>query len=286
MNDISLPDGEFLRQWLMTSGIRSLIIIILAWIAYELMRRFTRQAIRRIQALDGEENSAFDRRVETIFTVVKRTLLTVIVVTAVLMVVNELGADITPLLASVGIVGLALGLGAQSLVKDVIGGLFILLEDQYRVGDVVELAGKVGVVELMTLRATRLRDFHGVLHIIPNGDVRIVSNRAHEWSRAVIDVGITYEDDVDLATRLLEEIGQRLLDHPDYGPLVLEPPTVLGIEALGDWQIQLRMIIKTLPNQQHGLQRYVRRQIRDQFAAQGVGLATPRQEVVLMRDEG
>ena len=286
MNDISLPDGEFLLQWLMTSGIRSLIIIILAWIAYELMRRFIRQAIRRIQALDGEENSAFDRRVETIFTVVKRTLLTVIVVTAVLMVVNELGADITPLLASVGIVGLALGLGAQSLVKDVIGGLFILLEDQYRVGDVVELAGKVGVVELMTLRATRLRDFHGVLHIIPNGDVRIVSNRAHEWSRAVIDVGITYEDDVDLATRLLEEIGQRLLDHPDYGPLVLEPPTVLGIEALGDWQIQLRMIIKTLPNQQHGLQRYVRRQIRDQFAAQGVGLATPRQEVVLMRDEG
>jgi moderate conductance mechanosensitive channel len=118
------------------------------------MRRFIRQAIRRIQALDGEENSAFDRRVETIFTVVKRTLLTVIVVTAVLMVVNELGADITPLLASVGIVGLALGLGAQSLVKDVIGGLFILLEDQYRVGDVVELAGKVGVVELMTLRAT------------------------------------------------------------------------------------------------------------------------------------
>jgi len=285
MNDISLPDGEILLNWLMTSGLRALLIIVLAVAAYELLRRLVRQAIKRLQALDGEENSAFDKRVETIFTVVKRTLLAVIVVTAILMVLNELGADITPLLASVGIVGLALGLGAQSLVRDMIGGLFILLENQYKVGDVVELAGKVGVVELMTLRTTRLRDFHGVLHIIPNGDVRIVSNRAHEWSRAVIDVGITYENDVDLATRLLEEIGQKLLDHPDHGPLVLEPPTVLGIEALGDWQIQLRMIIKTLPNQQHGLQRYVRRQIRDQFAAQGVVLATPRQEVVLMRDE-
>ena len=284
MNDLTLPDGDFLLQWLMTSGLRVLLILVIAAAVYELLRRLVRQAIVRIQALDGEENSAFDKRVETILTVVKRALLTVIVVTAILMVLNEVGADITPLLASVGIVGLALGLGAQSLVRDIIGGLFILLENQYKVGDVVELAGKVGVVELMTLRTTRLRDFHGVLHIIPNGDVRIVSNRAHEWSRAIIDVGITYEDDVDLATRLLDEIGQQLLDHPDYGPLVLEPPTVLGIEALGDWQIQLRMIIKTLPNQQHGLQRYVRRQIRDQFAAQGVALATPRQEVVLIRD--
>jgi moderate conductance mechanosensitive channel len=285
MMDIpQLPDGEFLLQWLMTNGVRSLIIIILAWIAYELMGRLIRQAIRRIQALDGEENSAFDKRVETIFTVVKRTLLTLIVVTAVLMLLNELGADITPLLASVGIVGLALGLGAQSLVKDIIGGLFILLEDQYRVGDVVELAGKTGVVELMTLRATRLRDFHGALHIIPNGDVRVVSNRADQWSRAVLDIDVTYEDDLELATSVLEEIGETLLDHPDYGALVLEQPIVLGVESLGDWSVKIRFTVKTLPNQQHNVQRYLRRQIRDQFTAKGITLATPRQEVIVRRE--
>jgi small conductance mechanosensitive channel len=283
MMDIpELPNGEVVLQWLMTGGVRSLLIIIIALIAYEAMRRLIRQAIVRIQALDGEENSAFDKRVETIFTVIKRTILTVIVVTALLMVLNELGADITPLLASVGIVGLALGLGAQSLVRDVIGGLFVLLEDQYRVGDVVELAGKAGVVELMTLRTTRLRDFHGVLHIIPHGDVRIVSNRANQWSRAVLDIGVTYEDDLDLAATILEEIGQELLDHPDYGALVLEQPAILGIEALGDWAVQLRFTAKTLPNQQHTVQRYLRRQIYDQFTAKGVTLATPRQEVVVL----
>jgi moderate conductance mechanosensitive channel len=280
-----MPEGEFILQWLMTGGLRSLIIIILAWITYELIYRLIRQAITRLQALDNEENSAFDKRVETIFSVIKRTLLSLIIVTAILLVLNELGADVTPLLASVGIVGLALGLGAQSLVRDIIGGLFILLEDQYRVGDAVELGGKIGVVELMTLRATRLRDFHGILHIIPNGDVRVVSNRAHEWSRAVIDVGVTYEDDLDKATRILDEIGQELLDHLDYGPLILEPPAVLGVNALADWCVQLRMTIKTLPNQQHALQRYVYRQIRERFAAEGVTLALPRQEMIVLPNQ-
>jgi moderate conductance mechanosensitive channel len=269
--------------WLVaTHGIRILLILLLAYASALVLRSVSRYAIGRLQAIDGLQGSDFDRRVETVFDVVKRATYVVIAIVAGLMILEELGVDIRPLLASLGIVGLAIGLGAQTLFKDVISGIFILAENHYQVGDVVEIGNKTGTVERMSLRVTRVRDLHGIVHIIPNGEIRTVANRTREWSRAIVDVGVTYADDVELVMRTLEEIGAALIEDESIGPLLLESPVVLGVEALEDWQVRIRIMVKTLPNQHFSVQRALRRRIQRVFAEKGISLATPRQEVVLL----
>jgi moderate conductance mechanosensitive channel len=264
------------------SGVRILLILLLAYVGALGLRGVSYYAVRRLQAMDGLQGSDFDRRVETVFVVVKRATYVVIAIVAILMILEEVGVDIRPLLASLGIVGLAIGLGAQTLFRDVISGIFILAENHYQVGDVVEIGNKTGTVERMSLRVTRVRDLHGIVHIIPNGEIRTVANRTREWSRAILDIGVTYEDDIELAMRTLEEIGAGLIEDEDVGPMLLESPVVLGVEALEDWQVRLRIMVKTLPNQHFPVQRTLRRRIQRVFAEKGISLATPRQEVVLL----
>jgi moderate conductance mechanosensitive channel len=264
------------------SGGRILIILLLTYVAALALRAVSRYVVVRLQAMDGLQASDFDRRVETAADVIKRATYVVIGLVALLMILEEIGVDIRPLLASLGIVGLAIGLGAQTLFKDVISGIFILAENHYQVGDVVEIGNKTGTVERMSLRVTRVRDVHGIVHIIPNGEIRTVANRTREWSRAIVDVGVTYEDDIELAMRTLEEIGEGLVEDDTIGPLLLESPVVLGVEALEDWQVRLRIMVKTLPNQHFTVQRTLRRRIQRIFAERGISLATPRQEVVLL----
>jgi moderate conductance mechanosensitive channel len=264
------------------SGGRILLILLLAYVAGLALRGVSRYAVMRLQAMDGLQASDFDRRVETVADVIKRAAYVVIGLVAILMILEEIGVDIRPLLASLGIVGLAIGLGAQTLFRDVISGIFILAENHYQVGDVVEIGNKTGTVERMSLRVTRVRDVHGIVHIIPNGEIRTVANRTREWSRAIVDVGVTYEDDIELAMRTLEQIGGGLVEDDTIGPLLLESPVVLGVEALEDWQVRLRIMVKTLPNQHFAVQRTLRRRIQRIFAERGISLATPRQEVVLL----
>ena len=155
--------------WLREHGLTILLILVVSVVTYYLLGITTKALSRRIQALDEVEDSEMDRRTKTIFRVIHSTGAVIIVTTAIMMILTELGVAITPVLASVGFVGLAFGLGAQTLVKDMIAGLFILIEDQYTVGDVAEIGGITGTVEHMTLRATELRDLYGTVHIIPNG---------------------------------------------------------------------------------------------------------------------
>jgi len=277
-------DPTAFQEWFLDHGLRILIILVLAVLAYRLFYVIARRLARRMQALDEIEGSERDRRIETIFRLVANTGLVVVITAATLTILQELDIDIGPLLASVGIAGLALGLGAQTLVKDIIGGLFIFVENMYTVGDVVEIAGYAGVVEEMTLRTTALRDLNGTLHIIPNGDIRTVSNRSRDWSRAVVEVGVTYEAQVAEAEAALAEAGRQLAAHPDVGPLLLEEPTVTGIEGLDDWQIRLRILAKTRPGKQFDVERELRRIIRATFAERGLSLASPRQEVVLIQN--
>jgi small conductance mechanosensitive channel len=281
MFQINPPDIDFenLGLWLVTSGLQILIILILAVVAARLLSVGTRYLANRVKRLDDIDGSELDKRADTIFNVVHNAGLAIIVVTAILMVLDELTIDITPMLASVGIVGLALGLGAQTLVKDIIGGIFILMEGQYRVGDVVELQGKTGVVEDLTLRVTSVRDFQGDLHIIPNGDIRLVTNKGREWSRAIVDVSIAYEEDIERAITTLDEIGRRAAEDSEVGRVFLEQPTVTGVEGIEDGQIRLRLIVKTVANEQWGVQRFLRRRIQEVFGQEGIKLAMPRREV-------
>jgi small conductance mechanosensitive channel len=269
-------------DWFVEHGLAVLGTIFLAAMAYWLLGVVTKALSKRIQQLDNEEDSELDKRTKTIFRVVHSTGIVLILGTAVLMILTELGVSVTPVLASVGFVGLALGLGAQTLVGDIISGLFILIENQYTVGDAIEINGVAGSVEEMTLRATMVRDLYGTLHIVPNGEIRIVSNKSRDWSRAVIDVGITYDADVDTAVATLQEIGQQMMLDAVISPMLLEMPVVTGVEGLDDWAVRLRIMVKTTPGEQWAVQRHLRRQIRLVFEEANIEIAFPRQDVLVV----
>lgn len=274
-SDLNLPA---LVQLLAAHALRILFILLVAYAAVWLLNGLARRLVQRLKRLDMVDRSTQDGQIDTIFTVVRSTGLVLIIASALFMILLELGVDVGPMLTSVGIVGLALGLGAQTLVKDVVSGLFIMGENLYRVGEAVQLGGYAGTVERFTLRATTIRDFYGVRHTIPNGDIRAVSNSSREWSRAVVDVGILYEADVPQAMTALQEIGDSLPQNEALAHLLLDKPVVTGIESLGDWQVNLRISVTTLPGQHLDVQRYLRQEIKQRLA-----LASPRQEIKIIQ---
>jgi small-conductance mechanosensitive channel len=283
--DLGVFDPANIGRWMITSGLQIAIILLVAIVAYLILTIATRHLKNRIQELDDEQGSHLDRRTETISRLVKTTGIVLIISVSMLMILDQLGINIGPILASVGVASLALGLGAQTLVKDVIGGLFLILEDQYHIGDVIEFDGSVGTVEDMTLRVTSVRDVQGYIHYVPNGEIRILVNRSRDWARAIIDIGISYDDDVDLALQVLDEIGKSAIQDSEIGLLMLDAPMVTGIEGLEDWKVRLRISVKTEAGEQWGVQRYLRNRIRQEFPARGLSLAYPRQEVVLVQNE-
>jgi small-conductance mechanosensitive channel len=275
-------DTTVILDWLAKSGLRIGVILLITLLAYRLLISLTSYLNRQIQSIDDAEGSELDKRTDTIFRVVRSTGLVLILGTCLLMILTELGIPITPVLASVGVIGLAFGLGAQTLVKDVINGLLILLENQYTVGDVVTLGGVTGTVEEMTLRATIIRDLYGAVHIVPNGEIRIVSNSSRDWSRAIVDVSVTYDEDIDQVVETLRQIGAAMSDDETMGPLLFEIPVVTGVEGLDDWAVRLRIMVKTVAGQHWGVQRHLRRQIAQVFEQKGIELAFPRQDVMVL----
>ncbi len=269
--------------WLQNQGLTILLILIGTIAVYFLWKYTVRLFASRIQALDDEEGSDLDKRTATISRVLKSSGVIVILGTSLLMILTELGIPIAPMLASVGVFSLAAGMGAKTLVQDIISGLFVLIENQYTIDDVVDIGGVRGVVEKMTLRVTVVRDIAGTVHIIPNGEIRQVSNLTPDWSRAIVDVGITYDDDVDKAIRVLQEIGAVAAEDEAVKVKLLETAVVTGVEGLDDWSIRLRIMVKTKPGEQWNVQRWLRRQIRLVFAQEGVELAFPRQDVKLVQ---
>jgi small conductance mechanosensitive channel len=183
--------------------------------------------------------------------------------------------DIGPLLASVGVLGLAISFGAQSLVKDVISGTFMLLEGQFGIGDVVRVTDVSGQVEKITLRTTVLRDSQGVVHIIPNGEITRVSNLTKTWSRAVLDVGVAYKEDVDRVIAVLDELGREFHADPEWGALLVEEPLVLGVEDLGDSAVVIRVSARTLPEKQWDVAREWRRRIKKRFDRENIEIPFP-----------
>jgi small conductance mechanosensitive channel len=205
---------------------------------------------------------------------------TLVVIVALMMAFREIGLDITPLIAGAGVAGLAIGFGAQSLIKDVVAGFFILLEDQFHVGDVIQAAGVSGQVEQMTLRMTIVRDLQGTVHFIPNGEIKVASNLTKEWSRAVLEIGVGYEEDVDRVIAVLTEVGRSLADDEGFGKMLLEAPQVLGVEGLNDSQVTIRILAKTLPLKQWEVARELRRRIKARFDREGIQTPYPHRVVI------
>jgi small conductance mechanosensitive channel len=224
-------------------------------------------------------------RTKTLLTVARNALLVVLTVVAVLMILSELGINIGPLLAGAGVVGLAIGFGAQRLVQDVINGAFILFQDLMSVGDVVKLGDKAGVVEALSIRTVRLRDLGGVVHTIPFSSIEAVSNLTREYSFHVFDIGIAYREDVDEVISLIKSVGEELQDDPEIGPLVLEPLEVFGLDQFGDSAIVIKGRIKTKPIKQWQVGRAFNRLIKKRFDEHNVEIPFPHQTVYFGQDK-
>ena len=272
-----LPAGEIMV--FVAPVLRILLIIVLAFVAYRAFRLLTRLITRQVKSIDEQENSLLDRRADTISRVISTGGVSLIVATALVMALQEVGIEVTPLLASVGVAGLALGLGAQTLVKDVISGLFILTENQYTIGDVIEVNGLAGAVEEMTLRATFLRDLEGTLHSVPNGDIRTISNITRGWSRAVHDVFVPFETDIDAALDALAEVGLRAAANVEISAQLSGEPLVTGVEGIADGQVKIRLLAKTHPEMHWAVLRYLRKETIIVFKERGLTPALPRQMV-------
>ncbi len=217
----------------------------------------------------------------TLILIVQWTLVVLLVGSAVLMLLGTFGIDITPLLASMGVAGLAVSLGAQSLIKDLIGGLLVIVENQYAVDDFIQVGNVSGWVERITLRATYVRAPNGDLCIVPNGEVRVLANRTRDWSRVLVDLGVAYEEDLDRALRILEESAEAFAEDSGLAPYLLEPPAVLGVASLGDSAAQVRVAVKTQPGKQWEVGRQLRKFLLAACEREGISLPYPRQEVWL-----
>jgi small conductance mechanosensitive channel len=196
------------------------------------------------------------------------------------MILGELRIQLGPLLATAGIGALAIGFGAQSLVKDVISGFFIILENQYRIGDVIEVAGVSGLVESVSLRSTVLRDLEGKVHTVPNGEIKVVSNLSKEWARSVLDVAISYSEDVDRVMELLNQIGKELAQEEPWKGAILEPLQVFGVERFGESELVIRVVVKTAPLKQWDVGRELRRRIKIRFGEEGIQIPFPHRVMI------
>jgi small conductance mechanosensitive channel len=198
---------------------------------------------------------------------------------ASLMIAREFGMDIGPILAGAGIAGLAIGFGAQSLVKDFFSGFFLLIEDQVRVGDVVSIGGQSGLVEKVTLRTTVLRDLSGTLHVIPNGHIDTVSNMTYGWSRALLDIGVSYYEDVDQVFAIMRRVGKELRDDPEFSTLITDDLEILGLDEFGDSALMIKAFFKTMPLKQWQVAREYRRRLKIAFDAEGIEIPFPHRTV-------
>ena len=224
---------------------------------------------------DQLETERRGQRARTVGVVLRSALGATISLVAFVMILAQIGVDIAPLLAAAGIVGIALGFGAQSLVKDLLAGVFMLLEDQYGVGDVIDLGDAVGSVEEVGLRSTRLRSLDGTVRYVPNGEITRVGNKSRLWSRAMIEIRVDYRENVEAARSALLTAAKDAVKEGNISPFVLDEPQVPGVESLAADAIVLRVLVQVQPGQQWAVQRAIRWHIRRQFTERGIRLAAP-----------
>lgn len=242
------------------------------------LSRVLKRVVARVEKRVSEHTTPIRalQRTQTLAKVLSSAGIVAIWILAGFLVLQELGFDLAPLLAGVGIVGLAIGFGAQNLVRDVVTGFFILLEDQYGVGDVIEINQIAsGRVEQLTLRVTGLRDVDGTLHYIANGNITHVANRSKDWARAVVDVGVAYDADPARVREVLRRVAEEAKADDELGPKLYAVPEVWGVESLGDYEVVWRVVAETKPARQWDVARLLRERIKIAFDAEGIEIPLP-----------
>ena len=297
--------------WLVERPLRIILILLVAWIIKKIAHKVIDRAVARLvrqSETDTEEQlesagkldfgtraaKAIHRiqerqarsaqRIETIAAVLKSLATALILAVAALLCLSELSIDLAPLIAGAGIAGLAVGFGAQSLVKDFLAGMFILVEDQFGVGDVVDVGDTSGTIEKVSLRTTTLRDVSGVVWTVPNGEIHRTANHSQLWSRAILDIGVSYDTDIDQASEIMKAVADELWRENREDATILEEPSVWGVQELGNDAVVIRLVVKTDPSEQWGVGRILRANIKKAFDDVGIEIPFP-QRTVWIRNE-
>jgi small conductance mechanosensitive channel len=285
--------------WLLAKPVSILVIVVLTGFIRFVLHRLIRRVAAR--AAEGTVPGVLAKghgakllaspllserrkqRAETMSSVLRSITTGVLLAVATLMILDVVGLPIGPLLASAGIVGVAVGFGAQSLVKDFLSGICMIFEDQYGVGDVVDVGEATGTIEAVTLRITRLRDLNGTVWYVPNGEILRVGNMSQNWSRAVVDVSVGYGEDLSRVKRVLSEVAHDLWEDDDFSDFIIEEPEITGVEMLAADSVNLRVLIKTRPMEQWAVAREMRQRIKTRFDHEGIEIPFA-QRVVWHRD--
>lgn len=263
------------REWLAygQSAIRVTLIAIVAWILIWIGNRAIRTMRVRLQSRAESEDHA--KRVETLGRVFRYVLAVVVSVVSGMVILNELGISVAPILATAGVAGIAVGFGAQSLIKDYFNGFFLLVDDQLRQGDVVEVAGIGGLVEDVTLRYVRLRDYDGNVHFVPNGQIGAVTNRTRNFSFSVMDIGIAYRENIAAAIEVIREVGRAMRADEAVGPRILEDLDIAGVDQWADSAVVIRCRFKVKPIEQWGVRREFLQRLKVAFDDRGIEIPYP-----------
>ncbi len=289
--------------WAVQKPVSIATVLAVAWFVARLAHRFIERTVSEIiergeadrqRTVEANATASSDRsvlsmqaserahqRAITLKSVLKSATNVVIWTLAGLIALGELGINLGPLIAGAGIAGIAIGFGAQSLVRDFLAGVFIIIEDQYGVGDVVDVGPATGVIEAVSMRATRLRDVEGVLWVVPNGEISRVGNMSQLWSRTVLDIDVAYDTDLDHAMRIMKDVAVELWQAEQQDATVIEEPEVVGVQALGDSAISIRLMVKTDPSEQWNVARALRKAIKERFDAEGIEIPFPQSTVHL-----
>ena len=268
---------EQVVTWLVGPGVRIIFVLGGAYVLTRIAHILLGQVPLMVTRAPGTPTEAAERkkRANTITNLLSGIVTTLVMSIAALIVLRELGVDITPIITAAGIGGLAVGFGAQNLVRDFISGFFLIVEDQVRVGDVATINGKTGVVEAIRLRTIVLRSLDGTVHVIPNGAISELSNLTKDFSYAVLDVGVAYKENVDHVMEVLKEIGEEFEKDSKFSEKLLGSLEIFGVDSLDDSAVTIRSRIKTVPIQQWGVARELRRRIKNTFDAKGIEIPFP-----------
>ncbi len=265
-----------ITEWLVQHGIKILIILVIGIILWFLIQRLIPPLINRtVEKTKGESKKGLEKRTNTLVGVLIGISRVIIIVVVLLMILNEAGVPIGPMLAGFGIAGVAVGFGAQYLIRDLIAGIFILWENQYRVGDVAMVGGVAGLVEDVTLRKTVLRDLDGIVHHVPNGEIRVASNYSRHFSRVNLNVSVSYGTDLDHAISVINRVGEELAADENWRDRLITPPIALRVDKLGDSGIDIKITCDVKPLEQWSATGELRLRLKKAFDAEGIEIPWP-----------
>ncbi|SHJ52951.1 small conductance mechanosensitive channel [Tangfeifania diversioriginum] len=267
------------REWIVTELPGLLIIIVVMLIIFKTfsftLKKVKMRLIARAGKAKDKDAGEVEKRINTLVDILKGIVKIVLWTIFIMIALKKFGVDIGPILASVGIIGVAVGFGAQELVRDFISGFFILLENQVRTGDVAAINGTGGLVEKIEMRTITLRDFSGTVHVFQNGKINTLSNMTREWSAMVFDVGVAYKENVDTVMEVMREVGEDLQNDANFKKAFFEPIEIFGLDQFGDSALVIKARIKTKPSQQWTIGREYRRRLKAAFDARNIEIPFP-----------